>query len=295
MSTPTIANAAGAGVVPGGTPVAANGQRSPLVVNVANFLRDNKLLKNRTGLLNNQDDMEFFRIKRFTRALTSDQYKAKSANARNELLPVATEDEARQMLIRLLEARLVIPVEKLHYDQIKEVKGWKPNRLKPTLRQTQKTALGPDEYFAWVYNKPNPYMVLYGFLAIAAVFAVILFPLWPPFMRLGVWYLSMGCLILLGLFFAMAIVRLIIFLLTYVALPQAFWLYPNLFEDCGFFESFQPAYAWTEPAGSKKKKKRSKKAADSSEPAAETEKATGSEKATTTAVKRKVTLEEVEE
>ena len=44
----------------------------------------------------------------------------------------------------------------------------------------------------------------------------------------------------------MAIVRLIIFMITIFAVPPGLWLYPNLFEDVGFFDSFRPVWAWQE-------------------------------------------------
>ncbi|SGZ56519.1 CIC11C00000000815 [Sungouiella intermedia] len=283
-----------------GTRVPVTDQKPQFIVNIGNFLRDHKLLKMRTGLLNNQQDISFFRLKRLIRLLLSDEYKKKSSNPRNQLVPIPNQEEAQKILLLLILAKMVIPVEKLHYAQIKENKGWKPNREKPTLRPHMKVDFLPDSYFAWVYEKPNPYMMLYAVLMLAGVFAVVLFPLWPRFMRTGVWYLSMACLGLLGLFFAMAIVRLIIFCVTYLALPQAFWLYPNLFEDCGFFESFVPLYAWSDPAGKKKtkKSKKSKKNVPKIEEitddttGAET---TGAEPSATSAKKRAVTLEEVDE
>lgn len=73
-----------------------------------------------------------------------------------------------------------------------------------------------------------------------------MFPLWPMKMRLGVWYLSMGMLGLIGLFFVMAIFRLILFAITMFAVPPGLWLYPNLFEDVGFFDSFRPVWGWQE-------------------------------------------------
>ena len=76
--------------------------------------------------------------------------------------------------------------------------------------------------------------------------AVVMFPLWPVTLRIGVWYLSMGFLGLLGLFFAMAIFRLILFGVTVFAVPPGLWLYPNLFEDVGFFDSFRPVWGWQE-------------------------------------------------
>lgn len=89
-------------------------------------------------------------------------------------------------------------------------------------------------------------MKLYAIGALLVVVAVVLFPLWPLVLRQGVWYLSMGMLGLIGLFFGMAIVRLILFILTMFATPPGLWLYPNLFEDVGFFDSFRPVWAWHE-------------------------------------------------
>ena len=75
---------------------------------------------------------------------------------------------------------------------------------------------------------------------------VVMFPLWPVTLRIGVWYLSMGFLGLIGLFFAMAIFRLILFCVTVFTVPPGLWLYPNLFEDVGFFDSFRPVWGWQE-------------------------------------------------
>lgn len=51
---------------------------------------------------------------------------------------------------------------------------------------------------------------------------------------------------LLGLFFAMSIFRLILFCVTVFVVPPGLWLYPNLFEDVGFFDSFKPLWGWQE-------------------------------------------------
>lgn len=89
-------------------------------------------------------------------------------------------------------------------------------------------------------------MKLYAAGALVLVIAIVLFPLWPLVLRQGVWYLSMGMLGLIGLFFGMAIVRLILFIITMFVKPPGLWLYPNLFEDVGFFDSFRPLWAWHE-------------------------------------------------
>lgn len=107
----------------------------------------------------------------------------------------------------------------------------------------------------WIYEAPNVKTRIYSVLALIAVFAVVLFPLWPMVMRQGVWYLSVGAMGLLGAFFAMAIFRLILFCVTVFTVPPGLWLYPNLFEDVGFFDSFRPVWGWQETKKGKKSKK----------------------------------------
>lgn len=103
-----------------------------------------------------------------------------------------------------------------------------------------------ESHYVWLYEGSQWKTKLYAVLALVAVFAVVMFPLWPLVMRQGVWYLSMGMLGLIGLFFAMAIFRLILFCITVFIVPPGLWLYPNLFEDVGFFDSFRPVWAWQE-------------------------------------------------
>jgi translocation protein SEC62 len=69
---------------------------------------------------------------------------------------------------------------------------------------------------------------------IVILLAGVMFPLWPPIMRLGVWYLSIGMLGLIGLFFGIAIVRLIFYIITVVAASPGIWIFPQLFADVGF-------------------------------------------------------------
>merc|ERR1712000_299363 len=71
-----------------------------------------------------------------------------------------------------------------------------------------------------------------------------------------------GMLGLIGLFFVMAIFRLILFAITMFAVPPGLWLYPNLFEDVGFFDSFRPLWGWQEEK--KKGKKKSKQSGSAS-------------------------------
>lgn len=90
-----------------------------------------------------------------------------------------------------------------------------------------------DGYFAWFYEGSQWTTYAGGLLMVAIILAGVMFPLWPPIMRLGVWYLSVGMLGLIGAFFALAIVRLIFYVITVVAVPPGIWIFPQLFADVG--------------------------------------------------------------
>jgi protein translocation Sec62 family protein len=115
-----------------------------------------------------------------------------------------------------------------------------------TVKIEQQQECREDLHFVWLYEGAQIKQKLYAIGALAVVFAVVMFPLWPMKLRLGVWYLSIGMLGLIGLFFAMAIFRLILFGITYFTHSPGLWLYPNLFEDVGFFDSFRPVWGWQE-------------------------------------------------
>lgn len=141
---------------------------------------------------------------------------------------------------------------------------------------------GPEEYYAWFYEGSQWTTYAGGILMVAIMLAGVMFPLWPPIMRLGVWYLSMGMLGLIGLFFALAIVRLIFYIITIVVASPGIWIFPQLFADVGFVryfllischvvltalpqvESFIPLWEWDLPKTKTKKKKGDKKSKKSS-------------------------------
>ena len=140
----------------------------------------------------------------------------------------------------------------------------KPNKEHPNLLLSNKASLEPDEYYVWSYNPKTllDYLTVFGI--IAGVLAFVCYPLWPSFMKRGTYYLSILALLVIGTFFAVAILRSIIYLisLAFVSEKGGFWLFPNLFEDCGVLASFKPFYGFGETEcysfiqKQKKKKKR---------------------------------------
>jgi len=72
--------------------------------------------------------------------------------------------------------------------------------------------------------------------------AGVMFPLWPYPLRLAVWYLSMAVLGLLGAFFALAILRLVFYIVTLVVAKPGIWVFPRLFEDVSFVRTHPPSF-----------------------------------------------------
>lgn len=136
-----------------------------------------------------------------------------------------------------------------------------PRLLQPNSVQEIKE----DGYYMWIWEGSQFRVYIGAALLVATILAGVLFPLWPNFLRMGVWYLSVAVLCLVGVFFGIAIVRLVLYIISYPILPRGFWLFPNLFEDVGVIESFVPLYGF-DPV--KEKKSKSKVAATVTTPAA---------------------------
>ncbi|KAI9824441.1 MAG: Translocation protein S62 [Thelocarpon impressellum] len=227
------------------------GPPSPQALALANWLR-NQDLKTRTCILEgNRKDM--FRVKRALRALQSPAYAA--ACAKNPTLPVVTSRATAEETFKLLPLSLLALRVSKHdpHEGHNHAKPKKRTKGLWTVKVEQQQDVRDDVHFIWIHEGPQWKTKLYAAGALAVILAVVLFPLWPVKLRIGVWYLSMGMLGLIGLFFVMAIFRLILFCITMFAVPPGLWLYPNLFEDVGFFDSFRPLWGWQEE---KKKKKR---------------------------------------
>ncbi|KAK4100328.1 translocation protein [Parathielavia hyrcaniae] len=235
------------------------GPPSPVALALANFLRGQKL-KPRTVILNGERK-DMFRVKRALRALESDAYKA--ARKKNPELPEITDRASLENAFKLLPmSMLALRVVKSDphegHDHAPAKKQGKRVKGLWTVRIEPQQEAGDDMYYVWLWEGSQVMRKVYAALALAAIFAVVCYPLWPMKLRQGGYYLSWGFLCFMGLFFAMAIFRVILFCLTYFILPPGFWLFPNLWEDVSVVDSFKPVWAWHEPAANKKKKKTKK-------------------------------------
>lgn len=235
------------------------GPPKPEALALAHFLRSQDL-KSRTCIFQ-EKRKDMFKVKRAIRALHSEAYQ--KARKKNPLLPevkdrVTAENTFKLLPMSLLALRVsqVDPHQGHDHGKKKRVKGLWTVKVEPQQEARD------DFHYVWLYEGSQWKNKLYAVGALVLILAVVFFPVWPYHLRLGVWYLSMAMLGVLGLFFGMAIFRLILFLLTMFAAPPGLWLYPNLFEDVGFFDSFKPFYAWHEDdkaVKARKKDERQKK------------------------------------
>jgi len=102
------------------------------------------------------------------------------------------------------------------------------------LNFSQQQMFTADGHFAWFYEGSQWTTYVGGVAMVAIMLAGVMFPLWPSTLRLGVWYLSILVLALIGVFFGIAIVRLIFYIITVIATPPGIWIFPQLFADVGF-------------------------------------------------------------
>lgn len=119
---------------------------------------------------------------------------------------------------------------------------------------------GTDAY-VWMYDPIPFWYYIVGGLCLFGAIAVCLFPLWPPEVRKGVYYLSVAAAGFLGVILGLAVVRFIVFCIIWTVTMgrHHLWLLPNLTEDVGFFQSFWPLYHYEYRGDDYKDKKKRKK------------------------------------
>ncbi|KAJ7100194.1 translocation protein [Mycena belliarum] len=210
---------------------------------VAMFLRSGKAgIKVRVGALNGKR-FDYFKGKSAVKALLSPAY------AKQKGLPkVTSEAEALTTLATVNAYAFFLRVQR-------GGPSGSSSSSPKVLQVIPEQKFVPDEYYVWFFEGSQWTTYAGAVLMVGIMLGGVMFPLWPPIMRLGVYYLSMGMLGLIGLFFAIAIVRLIFYIITIVVASPGIWIFPKLFADVGFVESFIPLWEWDLPKKKTKKRK----------------------------------------
>ena len=96
-------------------------------------------------------------------------------------------------------------------------------------------------YFVWLYEGDKTMSHVMTTILIMGFLFCVCFPIWPAFLRLFVWYMSVTFLLIT---FGLITFRGLIFLFIWM-IGYEFWILPNLFdESLGFVESFIPVYSF---------------------------------------------------
>jgi translocation protein SEC62 len=190
------------------------------VMTITNFLQSSSAeLKSREGVLNGQRAV-FFKGKHAVNALLREPFQKKKA------LEIADREQGNQYLQKLVDHHIIFQVSKESGDK--------------TLQMVQSAQFDQDCYYIWIYQGSQIGGMLMGVGVLVLVFVGVMFPLWPNFMRQGVYYLSMVMIGLLGALMGLGVIRAILWVCLVVVLGRGGWLFPNLFADVGVIESFQP-------------------------------------------------------
>jgi translocation protein SEC62 len=187
-------------------------------------------LRIKPGILNG-GRIEYFKGKHAANALCRDTFNDKS-------IKVDSIDTACTYLSRILELNLMV---KLTRDSNKDLVPIYDN------------SFSLDGYYIWLYRPTPVTATLLGIGILGLVFLGVMYPLWPSFMKTGVYYLSVSAGAFLAFVAFLGVLRLVIYIVLILTIKRGGWLFPDLFADKGVIESFTPLWSWD-----KKRKQKSK-------------------------------------
>ena len=154
----------------------------PEVRNVVNFLRNKAQMKTRTGILGGQR-VEYFKGNAAIKAVLSPEY-AKLKN----VPPVTNEEEADRMLHSFLPYAFFLRV-----DRGEAPPAGKDGPAPRPLQVVQMQMFEKDMHYVWLYEGMQLYQKLAGLGLVVALLSLVMFPLWPYFLRRGCILLEPGC------------------------------------------------------------------------------------------------------
>jgi len=135
-------------------------------------------------------------------------------------VPLQTKHIA-QLATRLMQDKLISQAE--WYNPTKQkAKSW-PDKLVRTEQMSYKD----DVYYIVNYEKKNPYQSYYVAALIICPVLVVMFPVWPLWLKIGIWYSLVAWL---GGLIAFINIRVGIALVFWVA-GYDFWILPNVFDE----------------------------------------------------------------
>nr|XP_002125213.1 translocation protein SEC62-like isoform X1 [Ciona intestinalis] len=148
--------------------------------------------------------------------------------------------------------------KKVEENEKKETDEKKKKRKYKLQAHEEQVFYDSSDIYVWLYDPISPKTWFLGGVLLLGVIAATLFPIWPPSVRVGVYYLTVVGGFFVGGILGTALLRTILFGVIYVFTlgTHHLWVLPNLLEDVGFYDSFKPLYTY-EYKGSKQETKES--------------------------------------
>jgi len=189
--------------------------------------------------------VDYFRGKDFKRfATTSDDLLIKKCSAALKLAcdgkPPVTEKDVERLGTELLQKNFCYKAAYKPVNQSKEVDK-KPKKWPDRVQRTPNQQFDCEGFYVVVYEGNKGWQHFLLACVIMGVLLVCMWPVWPIWAKIGIWYLSV---IFLSLYFGILILRMIIYTAFWIV-GFDFWIFPNLNDEyCGFLDSFKPCYSW---------------------------------------------------
>eukprot|EP01135_Chromosphaera_perkinsii_P006069 Nk52_evm5s389 gene=Nk52_evmTU5s389 len=164
---------------------------------------------------------------------------------KEEEIVATSRAEAEEICLELLHTGLFMHVA-AYPDNLKKKPSMKSQKAVPLAFGNDKISAWPlDVPFVWIIEPNSWFNFTLGLLILVVTAACCLMPLWPPMVILGVRYISIFLLGIIGLFFLFCLLRLLVFCVAWCCTGGKlfFWVYPMLLEAEGFWDSFVPAYS----------------------------------------------------
>lgn len=212
------------------------------------LLLSKKGIKTKSASEVGRKKVDYFRGKDFKKFLLSKgdilkkkcQPALKAAGLDEDEVPTTEKDVERlgsELLMKGLCCRaLYKPVNPSSKGSGDKTKRW-PDRLQRAPQQT----FDCEGYYIVVYEGGNGMQKFMLALLIVGVLLACMFPAWPMWAKIGIWYVSV---IFLIIYFGILIIRLVVYIAFWIV-GFDFWIFPNINDEyCGFLDSFQPIYSW---------------------------------------------------
>lgn len=155
-------------------------------------------------------------------------------------LEIITPEITKEVMEILLKQRILSKSKSAPLAANTKPKKW-PDRIVRTHDIAFDTDLEEDEYYIFNYEEPNPYQGLMVAGVIVIPLLLIMFPVWPLWIKISIWY---ACVFFLVFLFGFLLVRFVIFLLIWVG-GWEFWVLPNIFDDTiPWFDAWKPLFSF---------------------------------------------------